>query len=104
MLIKELVHAGMLGRKSGKGLFCYTKGTKKHKQNADAINIIKKYIVSPKQENTIEVIQQRLISIFVNEAVLCLQDGILINGPIEGDIGAVFGLGFPPYLGGKIYK
>lgn len=100
--INDLVSLGFLGRKSGKGFFVYGgKGKKQTKEvNQEAVKVFQKYSLGTQGEKySDEEIQMRMVSRFVNEAVHCLQDTILAN-PVDGDIGAVFGLGFPPFLGG----
>lgn len=99
-ILQEMLDKGFMGRKSGKGLFIYQQGLKVREVNPGFEEIIEKYRLTPNPAVFSDSdVQYRLVSRFVNEAVLCLQEGIL-NSPLEGDIGAVFGLGFPPCLGG----
>ncbi|KAG6459318.1 hypothetical protein O3G_MSEX011310 [Manduca sexta] len=99
-IMQDLVKAGFMGRKSGKGFYVYEKGSKNRDVNHEAIQILKdKYSLEPRGANTVEDQQLRMVSRFVNEAVLSLEEKIL-HSPLEGDVGAVFGLGFPPFTGG----
>ncbi|KAG5185548.1 Trifunctional enzyme subunit alpha [Tribonema minus] len=96
-IMREMVGKGMLGRKAGKGFYVY-EGKKGKRINPEALAMAKGIVKQDLKLSTQEI-QDRAISRFVNEAVMCLQDGI-ISSPVDGDIGAVFGIGFPPFLGG----
>ena len=90
---------GYLGRKAGKGFFQYHDG----KRLAADASIYKMLNINKKQntdtEMTQDLIVDRCLLLFVNEAVKCL-DAEILAAPHDGDVGAVFGLGFPPFWGG----
>ncbi len=93
--LHEVVGAGRLGRKNGKGFYTYGEKTKRPDETVYALlpgGRVHKHV--PAAE-----IQERLALQMVNEAVLCLGEGILRSAR-DGDVGAVFGLGFPPFRGG----
>ena len=97
MTLLEVSKAGYKGRKNKKGFYQYDENGKKQPK-VDS-EIYKFYGGNNRKQFDAEMIHLRCAMAMVNEAALCLQEGI-ISSPLDGDIGAVFGLGFPPFRGG----
>jgi 3-hydroxyacyl-CoA dehydrogenase/enoyl-CoA hydratase/3-hydroxybutyryl-CoA epimerase len=83
------------GRKNGRGFYRYDGGKK-----GDVDETVYTTLgITDRIELPETVIQDRLALQFVNEAARCLEEGILRSAR-DGDIGAIMGLGFPPFRGG----
>ena len=89
------------GRKNGKGFYLYGKNAKKGKKQVDE-SIYKLFNLKPQASMAPNAIAERAVLLMLNEAARCLDEGILRSAR-DGDIGAIFGIGFPPFLGGPFH-
>lgn len=100
-----LVAAGYLGRKAGKGFYRYERGRRQQEIDPEALRIAglpQTLAGGAGGTGNAAAAAERLAFAVVREAVLCLEEGIL-NSPRDGDLGAVFGFGFPPFRGGPFF-
>ena len=107
--VQAVVGAGRFGRKSKKGFYLYDEEGKKGEVDQSVYPLL-----TPAARETppsagaearnlrvfpVTEIQQRTVLPMLNEAARCLEEGV-IRTAREGDVGAVFGFGFPPFRGG----
>jgi 3-hydroxyacyl-CoA dehydrogenase/enoyl-CoA hydratase/3-hydroxybutyryl-CoA epimerase len=93
--LEALVRAGRLGRKSGRGFYRYD-GGKRRGVDPTVRELLGVTGPSPAAE-----IEDRLVYAMLNEAALALDAGV-VRRPRDGDIAAIFGIGFPPFRGGPL--
>ncbi|TMP40025.1 fatty acid oxidation complex subunit alpha FadJ [Pseudoalteromonas citrea] len=91
---ERLIDSKRLGRKTGRGFYTYEKKGKKVDESVYELLGITQSPRLNKQE-----IASRCVAQMLNEAARCLDEGIIASAR-DGDIGAIFGIGFPPFLGG----
>jgi 3-hydroxyacyl-CoA dehydrogenase/enoyl-CoA hydratase/3-hydroxybutyryl-CoA epimerase len=100
-LLPRLLEAGFQGRKNRRGFYAYPPpGRKARKRpNPDVYTALG---LPARRRVSAEEIAGRMSLLMVNEAVLCLQEEVIAS-PRDGDVGAVLGLGFPPFRGGPFH-
>jgi 3-hydroxyacyl-CoA dehydrogenase / enoyl-CoA hydratase / 3-hydroxybutyryl-CoA epimerase len=95
--IGKLLAESRLGRKSGKGFYRYDDG---HKAGADE-TVYGLLGTRPQEEPDSAVIERRLVFAMLNEAAAACAEQV-VRSARDGDIGAVFGIGFPAFRGGPL--
>ena len=95
--LKRVVDAGRTGRKGKKGFYRYDDEGKKGDVDSSVYDLMP--TGQTRSSLPTEEIQQRTVLAMLNEASRCLEEGI-IRSPRDGDVAAVFGIGFPPFRGG----
>ncbi|MEA1065590.1 fatty acid oxidation complex subunit alpha FadJ [Erwinia sp. HR93] len=93
------------GKKNGRGFYLYSAQGRKIKKGApkqaDAA-IYTLLQVTPTARQPAKDIASRCMLMMINEAVRCLDENVIASAR-DGDIGAIFGIGFPPFLGGPFH-
>ncbi|GAA5219119.1 fatty acid oxidation complex subunit alpha FadJ [Corallincola platygyrae] len=92
----KLIADGRLGKKSKKGFYDYSKKSKGKKVDLSVYGVLGS---QPTATTVATEVAERCALQMLNEAARCLEEGIIAS-PRDGDIGAIFGIGFPPFLGG----
>ena len=93
----RVVGAGRLGRKGRKGFYLYDEDGRKGDVDPSMYALLP--TGAQRTEMLPDEIWKRLVYAMLNEAARCLDEKI-VRSPRDGDVGAVFGIGFPPFRGG----
>ena len=97
-IVSAILKDDRKGRKNERGFYLYgAKGRKSKKQVDPSVY----GLIPTSGQGRLSAVQcaERCVMMMLNEAARCFGEQV-IKSARDGDIGAVFGIGFPPFLGG----
>jgi 3-hydroxyacyl-CoA dehydrogenase/enoyl-CoA hydratase/3-hydroxybutyryl-CoA epimerase len=105
--LERVIESGRLGRKGKRGFYAYDEAGKKGAVDESVYAVIggrpaaggASAAARAAAQVPADEIVRRTVLAMVNEAARCLEEGV-VRSPRDGDVGAVFGIGFPPFRGG----
>jgi 3-hydroxyacyl-CoA dehydrogenase/enoyl-CoA hydratase/3-hydroxybutyryl-CoA epimerase len=95
--VEKFIAKKHFGRKSGRGFYLYPSKGKKEVDESVYAYFGSRPSQAPRASE--EELGERLTLIAAMEAVRCLEEDV-VESPRDGDVGAVFGFGYPPMRGG----
>lgn len=102
--IDRFYDLGRYGQKSGKGFYHYEldrKGKPKKLASAEAQEIVSSLHDASNEFSDEDIIARMMIPLCI-ETARCLEENI-VSSAAEADMGLIYGIGFPPYLGGALH-
>ncbi|UCF30783.1 MAG: enoyl-CoA hydratase/isomerase family protein [bacterium] len=98
-VLGALAEAGRLGKKSGKGFYAWDREGKHH-TDPELPKLLDPYLAGKGNIGSDDIVR-RLIYPMINEAALCLDEGV-VESVQAVDAAVILGAGFPPFTGGLL--
>ncbi|WAH55419.1 3-hydroxyacyl-CoA dehydrogenase NAD-binding domain-containing protein [Pseudomonas silvicola] len=95
-VVERMTTLGRLGRKSGGGFYEFPQGGKKHLWP----QLHTLFSVGADQPDVTHI-RDRLLYIMALESARCMEERV-ITDPVDADLGAILGLGYPAWTGGTL--
>ena len=102
--VDRLFELERFGQKNGKGFYTYEpdrKGKPKKIFNAEINDLLAPVVTSASELTEDDIVARMMIPLCI-ETVRCLEENI-VSSAAEADMGLIYGIGFPPYLGGALH-
>lgn len=98
----KLLEDNRHGKKNDRGFYRYEAGRTTKKGKPVDESLYRLLDIKPQGRLPAQELAERCVLLMLNEAAITLDEEVIASAR-DGDIGAVFGIGFPPFAGGPFF-